>query len=439
MICGPMKTTVTREGSTKVKLEIEAQSDEVAPAIDRAFRALAGQTKIPGFRPGKAPRRVLEARLDQDTIREAVIREAVPEFYAKAMRQEELRPIADPEVEVTSYEEASGLNFTATVEVRPEIDLPTLDGLPVTRPPTEATDSEIEDQLRRLQERFATLETVERPGVNGDFALIDIRGYWNDAEIEQATAADLLYEIGSGMIVPALDTEVGGKRAGDILKFNAALPERFGEEWSGREVSFQVIVKEIRKKNIPELDDEFAKNSSEFETLAELRGSLRDRIAEIKRSASDQEVRNRALEKVIELTGVTPPATLVEEEMAYRLHRFSEGLRSVRLTLDDYLSRSGTTEDAVEADLRRQAERNVAAQLVLDEIAKREGLEATAEEVAAEIGQLAEGTGKSVAEVQKQFESAGRLGVLANDVLRRKALDVVVAKADIKDEAPSPE
>jgi trigger factor len=429
-----MKTTISHESATKIRLTIEASAEELAPAIDRAFRHLATTTKVPGFRPGKAPRALLESRLGKETIREEAIREAVPHLFVQAVKDEGLKPITNPKVDVKSFDEAAGITFEALIEVRPDFRLPDFGEIRVLRPSSTATDAEVDEQVRRLAERFATLETVARPGRRGDFALIDLRGYWNETEIERATATDMLYEIGSGQIVPELDTELDGSRAGDILKFNATLPASFGEEWGGREITFQVLVKETRKKNVPAVDDEFAKTASEFDTLHELREDLRTKISQIKRVAADAEVRNRVLEQLVDTVPLEPPEALVNDEMAYRLARFAESLKGAGLTLDDYLQQTGATEQQIESDLRRQAERNVAAQLVLDEVARSEQLDSTDEEIDEEVRRHAEASGKTAPELRKQLEQRDRLGTMAGDIIRRKALDLIVDKADIRDE-----
>jgi trigger factor len=237
--------------------------------------------------------------------------------------------------------------------------------------------------------------------------------------------------------VPELDQELDGTRQGDILKFNATLPETYPGDFGGKEISFQVLVKEIRQKNLPALDDEFAKTASEFDTLDELRADLREKIGEVKRVTSEAETRNRVLEKVVSDTALVVPDALLNEEMSYRLARFSDQLRRAGISIPQYIESTGQTEEQIESDLRGQAERNVAAQLILEEVGKREGFSATDEEVASELSQHAKSLGKEENELRSQLESDGRMGALAADIIRRKALDLIVERADIKDEAPN--
>jgi trigger factor len=431
-----MKSTVSQEGPTKVRVSVEASPEELAPAVDRAIRKLANEVKIPGFRKGKAPRQVIEARVGADQIREATIQEAVPALFREAMASSDVKPLTLPDIEVTSYDEAEGLKFDAVIEVRPDINLPDFSTISVERPSVEVTDAELDEQLERLRERFATLETVARPGRRGDYALIDLKGYVNDTQVDEASATDLLYEIGSGRFVPELDQELDGTRQGDILKFNATLPPTYPGDFGGKEISFQVLVKEIRQKNLPPLDDEFAKTASEFDTLEELKADLRSKMSEVKRITSDAELRNRVLESVVKETGVVVPDALANEEMSYRLARFADQLRGAGISIQQYLESTGQSEEDIEGDLRAQADRNVSAQLILEEIGKREGLSASDDEVAEELAQHAKSLDKEPAELRAQLESGGRLGALAADIIRRKALDLIVERADIKDEVP---
>lgn len=434
-----MKTTRAEESPSKIRLSIEADPEEVAPALDRAFKGLANEVKVPGFRKGKVPRPVLEARLGRDAIREAALREAIPQIVADAVREESLAPVAPPSVEVTAYDLGGPLALDVTVEVRPAFDLPDLSSFVVTRPSSKVADGEVEEQLNRLRDRFASLETVGRKARRGDYALMDLRSYYNEKTIEEATGQDLLYEVGSGGFVDQLDSELDGSGAGDILKFNAALPEQAGGEFGGKEVSFQVLVKEVREKKLPALDDEFAKTASEFETLNDLRADLRSRIADVKRAQGDVEIRNRLLQQLVEATDLDAPESLVDQELAYRIQRFSQQLSAAGMSIDEYLQRSEQTDAQLEADLRRQADESVRAQIILEEIGRREELQASGDEVADEVQRHAEAMRLDAGELQERLSREDRLSVLAGDIIRRKALDLAVQRAEIRSEDPEEE
>lgn len=431
-----MKTSLTRESASKVRLSVEATAEEVAPSLARAVKALGEQVKIPGFRKGKVPQKVLESRLGADAVREAALNEAIPALMTKAVEEQELQPIAPPNVDVTSYDLGGDLVFDATVEVRPEFELPDLAGIKVRRPSASATDEEIEDQLGRLRDRFATLNTVERPANPGDFALIDIHGTLDGAQVEALSGTDQLFEVAQGFPIQEIDQQLTGAKAGDILEFDAQVPDGVGGDVAGKQVRFRILVKEVKQKDLPALDDEFAKTASEFETLEELRTDVRERIDKVKAVQVDAEVRNRVLEELLAEVDVEAPDALVNQEMAYRLHRFEDQLRAAGMTLDEYMQANDFSDEQVEADLRTQAERNVRAQMILEEIGRKEGFQVTKEELEQEVRYHAETMRIPADELAKELSDRGRILAMAGDIIRRKALNHVVELADIEEEDP---
>lgn len=435
-----MKTTLSRESPSKVRVSVVASPEEVRPALERAVRALGEKVKVPGFRKGKVPRKVLETRVGIEAIREATLREAIPELLAKAVESEALAPIAPPRVEVSAYDLDAELTFDALVEIRPEIELPDLSGIPVTRPASSATPKEIEEQLRRVQERFATLEPVDRPARRGDFVLIEVAASAGQEAVPELSARDQLYEIGAGFVVPRLDDELENATAGDQVAFEADVPADLGPPHAGKTVSFKVAVKEVRRKVLPEIDDELARTASEFDTLAELRSDLGERIRKVKVVHADGEVRQRILEHLLDEVEVEAPGSLVDEEVAYRVARLEDQLRAAGMTLDRYLEASGRSAEDVEADLRRQAERNVRAQLILEEVGRRESFTVTQDELADEVRSHAEAMRVEPSELAQKVSEGGRVLALAGDILRRKALNLLVERADIREEeAAAPE
>lgn len=432
-----METTLTRESASKVRLTVSATSAEVAPAIERAVKQLSHEVKIPGFRKGHVPRQVLETRIGTDALREATLREAIPELVAKALEEHTLSPIVTPKVDVTSYDYGADLAFDAEVEVRPEIDLPDFALLSVTRANSTPSDEEIDAQLERVRERYATLETVDRAAILGDYALADFHTSIDGTENEEMSGADQMYEIGSAWPLEQLDTELAGAKAGDILEFTATLPETVGSH-AGKEGTFRILVKEVRQKVLPPLDDEFAKTATEFETLDEVRADLSERIEKVKAVQADADVRNKVLEQVLDDVEVEVPESLVINEMAFRLERFEEQLKQAGMDLERYLAAQDFTEEQIEADLRRQAERNVRAQLILEEIGRRESFQVSEDELREEVRYHAETMRTDPAVLAKQLQDRGRLLSLAGDIIRRKALNLLVEKADIKQESGTP-
>ena len=431
-----MRSTLESVEPTKVRINVVVEPDELRPAIDRTTRRLSREVRVPGFRKGKVPRQVIEARIGREALlAEAIEQEAVPEFYARAIEELGVTPLSRAQVEPPDYTDGEALEFSATFEVKPELDLPPYRGIEVERPALEVTDEHVDTQLERLRERFAQLEVIGRPLAADDFAQIDLRATHHTEEIPELTRSDFLYEVGSGTAVPELDTELEGKRKGDILKFNATIPEEAGEGLGGREVTFSVLVKEAKAKVLPKLDDDFAQEASEFDTLDELKADLRQRLEQAADAQRASELETLVLQTYLDQVEVPLPDSLVHDELHYRANRFAQQLGQMGASLDQYLEAIGQTADDVEADLRAQSERAVKAQLVLEAVADAEGLEATEEEVDAELRRQAQQVGRTPEEVRKALGD-GRVGVIAGDILRSKALAFMVEHAEQHDPAP---
>jgi trigger factor len=239
MPAATVETSAERLEKDRVKMRVEVPEKALNPAIDAVYRRWAKEIKVPGFRKGKVPRPLIDARVGPGAVREEALKDALPEFYREALRAEELEAIAPPDIEVVEFEEGSPLVFEVTVDVRPDIELPDLEALSVEAPSPEVTDEDINEQLERLRDRFAELETVGRDARRGDYALIDLKGYQHDEPVEGASANDLLYEVGSRTGPPKLDEELEGTRPGAILKFSDVLPQG---EFAGQSISFTVLV-----------------------------------------------------------------------------------------------------------------------------------------------------------------------------------------------------
>jgi trigger factor len=433
-----MQTTVEETDKHIVKLTVEVDTDRFDKDLERAYRKVAQQVRIPGFRKGKVPRKVIDAQIGRDTVLGEFIEDSVPEYYREALRTHELAPIAEPDINLEQVEEGRPLVFTATVEVRPRIKLEESDykGVKVERPSVQVSDAEVDQLLDRLRERFAELEPIARPARTGDYVVVDLRAHVHDDEVPEATRPDYLYEIGSGEFTGKLDEELEGKRVGEILKFNAELDDRFGEQ-AKREVSFQVLVKEVKGKKLPEVDDGFAKTASEFDTLEELRQSLREQLRQNKERAADAAVRDRVLQELATEVDVELPDSLVDEETEHRVLHAKERAERAGITLEQLLEQQGFDELQFRADARSHAIRAITADLALEAVARAEELEVSAEELGAEIAGLAAALGREPKEVARTLERSGQVVSLAGDILRSKALDVVVNHAEIAGEGES--
>ncbi len=431
-----MESNVKTTEPHTVLLTVEVPPDELEKDLDRAYRKVASQVRIPGFRKGKAPKQIIDAQVGRDVVVEEFLTDAVPVYYGRAVREHDLAPITDPELDLEPFEEGKAFVFRATVEVRPRLELSEEDyaGLKVERPSTEVSDLEVDEWVDRLRERFAELEPVARPAMDGDFVTIDLTTTAGGEPVDAATRTDYLFQVGSGEFGPALDTQLAGSKPGDILKFDDHLPERFGDELAAAPANFQVLVKDVKGRRLPEADDEFAKTSSEFDTLAELREDLRVKLAELKGRDADAAIRDRALEMLIDRVDVELPETLVEEETQHRITHARERAERLGITLEQTLQAQGWDEARFEADSRDHAVRAIKADLALEGVARAEDLQVSADEIGAEIGVLAQAYGREAKELAKQLERSGQIVTLAGDIIRTKALDLLVDKADIQTE-----
>jgi trigger factor len=430
----PVTTSVEELDENKVRLHVSIPAAEFERAIDAAFRKLAREVKIPGFRPGKAPRKLLEARLGADVARDQALRDALPDYYTQAVESEALDTIAAPEIDIIAGEDSGDVEFDAVVEVRPVVELSDYEGLRVEVPAPAVTDEAVDAQVDALRDRFADLEDSARPLAEGDYAQIDIRGYVHDEAVDALTATDYLYEVGSGLLVPKLDEELTGKRPGDILKFNDKLPERFGER-AGEEVAFQVLVKEAKRKVLPDLTGEWASEASEFETVEELRADIRRRIELVSRVQAQMAARDKVLDAVSELVTIDLPDALVQREMEQRLHDMAHRLEGQGVTLQQYLAATGTEEQDLLQQVRTSAERGVRADLALRAVAAQEDVEVSDQELDEEIERIAERLQEKPAKVRRDLERRGILEAVRSDIARGKALRFLVDHADVVDEA----
>ena len=432
-----MKTSVSEVGPNKVRVSVEIPADRVAELLAKTYKRLAGEVRIPGFRPGKAPRQLIDQRLGKDFVRNEALRAALPDWYAEAVGASELDVVSAPEIDVKTFEDGSDLAFDAVVEIKPEPVLSDYTRLAVVRPITDVSEEEVDEQIGHLRTRFASLEVVERPVQEGDFASIDLTTYRHDEVVDEATAKDLLVEVGGEMIVPELDAELEGKRKGDILKFTCTLPERFGER-AGWQVGMQVLVKEVKTRRLPALDDDFATTVSEFDTLEELRGDIRSRMEQGKEQQAEGAVRERALEAFVEkAVELDVPDGMLSLETDGLVENFVRILAAQGVDVQKYMEREQMDVDGLRDRMRPQAERNIKARLGLAAVGAAEGLEVTDEDRETEVERLAERTQRPPDEVREAIEESDGWSSVDGDIIRAKALDLLVERAEITTEEAS--
>jgi trigger factor len=429
-----VKSSVEALEGNKVKLSVEVEEVEFDQALDQAFRRIAREVRIPGFRPGKVPRRILEARLGSEVARQEALREALPEYYARAVGEHEVDVIAPPEIDITAGQESGPVTFDAVVEVRPRIQVGGYGSLRVEVPSPSVTDEEIDAQVERLRRQFGELQQVDRPAVDGDHLTIDVAGSVDGEPVEGLSVDDYLYEVGSGAILPEVDEHLRGAKVGDILVFDAEHPDP--DQTSA--ISFRVLVKDVKEQVLPEVTDDWAEEASEFSTVAELRDDLRERMANVKRVQSHLALREGVIASLVQLVEDEPPAALVDAEVQRRLEDLAHRLQHQGATVQQYLDATGTQAQELVEQLRTQAVDAVKADLAIRAVIDAEGIDADDDEVDAEIDRLAARLEQDPAEVRSQLERAGQVQAVRSDVTRGKALEWLAERAEVVDPDGSP-
>lgn len=425
-----MKSTVEPLEGNKVKLSVEVDQTEIDKAIDGAFKRIAREVRIPGFRPGKAPRRVLEARLGLEVARQEALREALPEWYAQAVVDNDVDVIAPPEIDITAGAEDGDVAFDAVVEVRPRINVAGYQSLRVPVPSPVVSDEDVDAQLERLRGQFGELQAVERPARDGDHVSIDIAGSVHDEPIDGLTADDYLYEVGSASIVPEMDDQLRGAKVGDILVFDAEHPDPDEEH----AISLRILVKEVKEKVLPELNDEWANEASEFDTVDALRDDFRTRIGAVKRVQAQLALRQGVIAELVKLVDDEPPAALVDMEVDRRARDLVHRLQHQGASVEQYLMATGKTGEQLTDELKEQALEAVKADLALRAVTDAEGITADDGEVDAEVERLAQQLEQKPEKLRKELERGGQIEAVRSDVTRGKALEWLADHAEVVDE-----
>ena len=427
-----MKSTVETLSPTRVRLNVEVPFEELKPTLDKAYRTIAGQIAIPGFRKGKVPPRLIDQRIGRAAVLEETLNEAIPNSYSEAVREHDVKAIGRPEVEVTELADGERVAFTAEVEVRPPLTLPSFSDLDVSVETVAVEDSDVDEQVGGLRERFATLKTVERPAANGDYVTLDLLATVDGEEVPGGSATGISHEVGSGQLLQGLDEAVEGMSAGDQATFTTAL---VGGDYAGKDAEVSVTVKSVKEKELPELDDDFAQTASEFDSLDELRGDMRGRIERVKKLEQAVQARDRTLDTLLAAVDVPMPEKLLANEIEFRRHQLEHMLNQANMSMERYLQDENITQEEFDAKLEADAGEAVKAQLVLDTIADTEQLSVNDTELTNEVVRRAQQTGVGPQEYADQLVQSGQLPMIVADLRRGKALAMVVENAKITDGA----
>src|SRR5215207_8923618 len=436
-----MTANVTKLEDNKVRLDVEVSPEAVRAGVEAKVRELGRQVRVPGFRPGKAPRRVIENHLGRDYIYYEALQESLPTWYSEAVVETDLRPIDSPEIHFDDpLDEEEGFKFSATVEVRPEATLGDYKGVEVPKAEVEVSDEQLDEQLEEMRGQFATLAAVEdRPVQSGDFVIMDFRGerMTTGEPLEGGEAEDYMLEVGRGELLPDFEQNLVGMKAGERKQFGVTLPMEYTEEsLRGQSILFHVHVKEIKERDLPPLDDEFAKEASEFETLEELRAAVREQLEEAVGQRVEGEFRARVLDAVTEGAEVEVPEVMLHEKAHEMVQSFERSIRAQGMEPDQYYQLAGSSHADLEQRVRPDAEDTVKKELVLDAVAAVEGIEADEDEVMHEIGHLAEDSERSPEELAEIMRQNGTYALLEEEISRQSALDFLVENST---PAPMPE
>ena len=426
-----MKTTVEPLEGNKVKLSVEVDEGEFSDAIDAAFRKIARQVKIPGFRPGKAPRQIIEARVGMDAARQEALSDSLPDYYERALKENSIEPIAAPDIDITSGRESGPIIFDAVVEIMPTVSVAGYQGLKVVLPGFTVTEENIDGKLEMMRDKHGELVAVSRPARDGDYVSMDRKLYRHDETI--MAAEDELYQVGSSTAGTDLDENLRGAKVGDILRFNVEHPDpEIGE------VTFQVLVKEVKEKILPEVTDEWAAEAWDLDSVEELRKDIRYQLEAVKKVENAFVMRGRVVEALVELVDEEIPEALVSVELERRLRALLQKVAKQGYDLAAWLQASGRTQEDMVLELRNDSVAAAKLDLALRAIAEMEGIEAGDEEIDAEIARLAENTGKKAATMRRELDGAGQLPAVRSDLRKSKALEWLIGQTEYVDEEGQP-
>ncbi len=425
-----MKSAVETLSPTRAKLTVEVPFEELKPSLDAAYKKIAAQINIPGFRRGKVPPSVIDRQVGRGAVLDEAINDMLPKKYIEALEANELQPLAQPEIEVTKLEDNDVLEFTAEVDVRPEVDLPAYDGLEAEVADIEVTDADVEEQLQALRERFATLSDVERTVTDGDFVVLDLKATQDGEVVDGAEVAGMSYRVGRGGMIEGLDEALVGMTAGEEKTFATQL---VGGDLVGSDVEVAVSVSQVQEQELPELDDDFAQEASEFDSVEELTADVRERLGRGKRLEQAAAARDAVLEVLLEKVEIPLPETIVADELTARRQSVEQQLAYAGITMESYLDDEGQTVDEFEADLEKRVRDAVAAQFILDEVAKKEELGVDQSELSQHLVRRAQQSGQDPQEFANHMFEHNHVPEMIQEILRGKALATIVESAVVKD------
>ena len=425
-----MKSTVETLEDNRVKLSVEVDEAEFDTAVDAAFKRIAKEVRMPGFRPGKAPRRLLEAQFGHAVGREEALRESMPEYYAKAVIEHDVDVVAPPEIEITGGQDSGPVQFEAVVETRPSVNAAGYDGLRVEIPNPTPTDDEVDEQLDNLRKNFAELETVDRAAADGDHVTIDIEATHEDEPVPGLTTTDYDYEVGSGAVVAEIDDNLRGASAGDELEFDADHPDPDEDE----PLKFSISVKEVKEAVLPDLDDEFAKANSEFETVEDLRADMVTRLSTMRIQQAQMALQQNTAEALATLVTDDIPESMIENEINARIQDLVQRLQQQGMDVGAYLDAVGQSAESLAEEFRAPAEQAVKVDLALRSVAELQGLVPDDDALDDYLEEMAGPAGQEADELKARLAEVGQLSALRADIGKQKAMEWLTENVELVDD-----
>ncbi|GLX98007.1 trigger factor [Herbidospora sp. NBRC 101105] len=425
-----MKTAVEELSPTRVKLTVEVPFEELEPSLKAAYKKVAQQVRVPGFRPGKVPARIIEQRFGRAVVLEETLNDALPGLYGRAVDEVDLFPVSQPEIEVTRIDDGQQVEFTAEVDVRPTFDLPSYEGTEVTVDAATVADADIDAQLDALRQRFATLTGVERPATKGDYVVMDLRAEIDGRNLDEQQAADVSYEVGAGSVLEGLDAALEGLSAGEEKTFRTTL---VGGENAGEEADVIINVKSVKEKVLPELDDEFAQLASEFDTLDELKNSIREQVRRNKLIEQVVQAREKAVDALIGGLDIPLPDSALKAEVDARKHNLEHQIAESGLSREAYFRLYQTTEEERFAEFDANSARALKMGFVLDKIVKAEDIGVSEEELTQFVVRRAAQMGVAPNTLAQHLADNDQLTLAMMEIVREKAKSVVGDAAKVVD------
>ncbi len=415
-------------------LEIEVSQEQFEQGIKKAYKKIAGRFNIPGFRKGKAPRSIIERHYGEGIFYEDAINEVCPDAYQAAVEEHDLKPVDRPEIDIVQIEKEKPLVFKAVVTVKPEVVLGEYKGIQVEKKEYPVTDEQVETELDNMRQSNARMIAAqERPTRKDDMLIIDYKGFVGDEQFEGGTAENQSLVLGSGRFIEGFEDQLIGVNAGDSVKVTVTFPEDYqAEKLAGKEAVFQVDVKEIKEKELPALDDEFAKDVSEFDTLGELKADIRSKLEERARLRVKNETENEVIKKVTELSSIDIPEVMVEKQIDAMVRDFEIQLMYQGLNMENYLEHFKQSRDDFRAGLKNDAQERVKTQLTLEKVSEIEGITETREELDKEIEDMAKQYKQEDMSKFKKSLGEDELNYIKESIIIRKTIDFLVESSIIK-------